>query len=137
MAIIFNKSLESGVVPQDWRDAFITPIFKKGPKSDPGNYRPVSLTSICCKIMESCLKDSISKHLEEQNLITSTQHGFYRGRSCTSNLLEFMEQVTELVDKGNPVDIVYLDFAKAFDKVPHGRLVKKLESLGIAGNIHK
>jgi len=137
LAIIFNKSLDSGVVPQDWRDAFITPIFKKGPKSDPGNYRPVSLTSICCKIMESCLKDSISKHLEEQNLITSTQHGFYRGRSCTTNLLEFMEQVTELVDKGNPVDIVYLDFAKAFDKVPHGRLVKKLESLGIAGNILK
>ena len=135
LAAIFNKSLETGVVPRDWRDAHVTPIFKKGVKSDPGNYRPVSLTSICCKLMESCIKDAIVEHVEKNNLLRNTQHGFSKGRSCTTNLLDFMEKVTDYVDKGFPVDIIYLDFAKAFDKVPHLRLAEKLKAIGIEGHI--
>jgi hypothetical protein len=103
----------------------VTPIFKKGTKGDPGNYRPVSLTSVPCKMLESIVKDRLMSHLLENKLIGDSQHGFMPGKSCASNLVEFMDFVTEAVDKGNAVDIFYLDFSKAFDKVPHKRLVEK------------
>ena len=135
LKVIFTKSLEYGVVPQDWRDANVTPIFKKGAKNQPGNYRPVSLTSICCKLMETCLRTRIVDHLNLNNLITSNQHGFMPKRSCLTNLLEFMEDVTNTADNGSSVDIIYLDFSKAFDKVPHQRLLKKFEAHGIQGKI--
>ena len=134
---LFVTSLEQGVVPSDWKDAGVTPLFKKGKKSDPTNYRPVSLTSIVCKIMESIIKDEISEHLVKHSLIRPSQHGFMAGRSCLTNLLDFMEKVTEALDKSNAVDIIYLDFAKAFDSVPHQRLFQKLESHGIGENISK
>jgi hypothetical protein len=86
---IFTKSLEQGVVPRDWKEAVVTPIYKKGAKADPGNYRPVSLTSVPCKIMESVLKDAIMNHLQANNLISHSQHGFMPGRSCATNLLTF------------------------------------------------
>ena len=86
-------------------------------------YRPVSLTSIVCKILESIIKDSIVVHLNTFNLINTTQHGFRKGRSCLTNLLEYLETVTKFLDDGCPVDVIYLDFAKAFDKVPHARLL--------------
>ena len=111
----------------------MTPIFKKGSKASPGNYRPVSLTSVSCKILESIIKDDIVQHLEENRLIRPSQHGFMRGKSCVSNLLSFMERITMSVDRGDPVDIVYLDFAKAFDKVPVDRLLKKVWAHGIRG----
>ncbi len=117
LSIIFNMSLESGTVPTAWKTATVTPIFKKGTKGDPGNYRPVSLTSVPCKILESIIKDKIMDHLLENNLISESQHGFMPGRSCATNLVEFMDFVTESVD-GESVDIFYLDFAKACDKVP-------------------
>jgi Reverse transcriptase (RNA-dependent DNA polymerase) len=87
--------------------------------------------------MESILKDDITSHLSRNKIITSTQHGFRKGRSCTTNLLEFMEEVTKAADNGKAVDIVYLDFAKAFDKVPIQRLIKKLSAVGIRGNVLK
>ena len=111
----------------------VTPLFKKGSRAKPENYRPVSLTSILGKMLESIVKDQIVKHLESNNLIHSSQHGFTKGRSCLTNLLEFMEIVTKELDEGNAVDLVYLDFAKAFDKVPYERLFKKLEAHGIGG----
>jgi len=135
LAIIYNKSIESGQVPLDWKTANVTPIFKKGAKSSPDNYRPISLTSIPCKIMESIMKDCIVNHLITNHLINSSQHGFMANKSCTTNLLEFMEHVTKLFDDGDPVDIIYLDFSKAFDKVPHSRLLSKMEALGISGNL--
>lgn len=135
LARLFQNSLNKGWVPQDWRDANITALHKKGARAKSENYRPVSLTSIICKIYESIVKDEMIKHLEKFNLIKDSQHGFTKGRSCLTNLLEFFEEVTELLDKGNPVDIIYLDFAKAFDKVPHIRLIEKLKSLGITGKI--
>ena len=118
-------------MPADWKCGNITPIFKKGPKSNPGNYRPVSLTSIPCKLLESIIKDKVTQHLYDNCLINSSQHGFMRKRSCLTNLLEFFERVTKELDAGNDMDIVYLDFAKAFDKVSHTKLLNKLKSYGI------
>jgi hypothetical protein len=132
---MFNLSLKSGRIPQDWRDARVTPLYKKGSKSNPENYHPVSLTSIAGKILESIIKDHITKHIEEFKLIKSTQHGFTKGKSCLSNLLQFFEEVTKELDAGNPIDLVYLDFAKAFDKVPFMRLFRKIESHGIGGHV--
>ena len=79
LAMIFNKSLDEGVVPEDWKEANVTPIFKKGSKSVPGNYRPVSLTAVACKLMESLIRDDITKHLEANKLIKNSQHGFMKG----------------------------------------------------------
>jgi hypothetical protein len=131
LEILFNKSLGTGEIPEDWRKANVTPIFKKGPKGDPGNYRPVSLTSVPCKILESLIKDKLMAHLIDNNLIKDTQHGFMPGKSCATNLTLFMDTVTKAVDEGKAVDIVYLDFAKAFDKVPKQRLLKKLRAKGV------
>ena len=131
----FNHSLETGIVPQDFRDAYVCPLYKKGNKEQAENYRPVSLTSIVGKTLESIIKDSVVQFLEEHNLLRNTQHGFTSGRSCLTNLLEFFESVTKELDDGNNVDLVYLDFCKAFDKVPHLRLIRKMEALGIRGRI--
>ena len=96
-----------------------------------------SLTSIICKIMESIIKDKIVEHLQKFNLLNDSQHGFMKGKSCLTNLLEYLEIVTKVLDEGDPLDIIYLDFAKAFDKVPHKRLIKKLETHGISGNVSR
>src|SRR6267154_2545604 len=94
-------------------------------------YRPVSLTNIVGKILESIIKDSIVTHLDKYNLIKRSQHGFTRGKSCLKNLLDFFEVITKELDEGNNVDLIYLDFSKAYDKVPYRRLFRKLESHGI------
>jgi len=113
----------------------VSPLFKKGKRDKPENYRPVSLTSIVGKLFESIIKDNVVDHLDKHNLIKSSQHGFTKGRSCLTNLLTFVDSVTKSVDEGNPVDIVYLDFAKALDKVPHQRLFNKLKAHGITGPV--
>ncbi len=92
---IFRKSLDKGEIPEDWKNANVTAIFKKGAKSSPGNYRPVSLTSNICKIMERIIKDDIVNFLEKNQLIFNSQHGFRNKRSCLTNLLEFVEHVAE------------------------------------------
>jgi len=135
LAIIFRKSVAEGVVPQEWKRANITPLFKKGSRSDPGNYRPVSLTSHIGKILEAIIKEKLLGHLMIHSLINTSQHGFLPRKSCLTNLLEFLEYVTHAVDSGKPVDVIYLDFQKAFDKVPHARLLNKLLAHGISGKI--
>ena len=135
LTMLFTLSLQLGIVPQDWREANVAPLHKKGSREKPENYRPVSLTSIVGKILESIIKDSVVSHLNQYNLINKSQHGFTRGKSCLTNLLDFFEVVTKELDEGNNVDLIYLDFSKAFDKVPYKRLFTKLESHGISGNI--
>jgi hypothetical protein len=137
LAQIMRASLRDGSVPEDWRTANVTPIYKKGRKTDPENYRPVSLTSVSCRLLEGIVKDGIVRHLEKNGLIRASQHGFMKGRSCTSNLLSFLEKVTAALDEGKALDIIYLDFAKAFDTVPHERLKKKLKAHGISGGLLK
>ncbi len=114
-----------------WKRGNVTPIYKKGPKGNPGNYRPVSLTSVPCKLMESILKSNIMDHLMNNNLIRQSQHGFMPGKSCASNLTTFLDRAAKAVDEGKSVDIFYLDFAKAFDKVPRKRLIAKLRAKGL------
>ena len=136
-ASIFNKSIKSGVVPEDWRMANVTPIFKKGDKRDPANYRPISLTSIVGKILETLIRNKIVEYLELNNFIKNSQHGFRKNRSCLTNLLEFFDVVYKNVADSKPYDVIYLDFEKAFDKVPHKHLIRKVEALGIKDNISK
>ena len=135
LATIFKKSLDEGVVPADWRSANVTPIFKKGSKASVGNYRPVSLTSVLCKVMEGLLKDVLMKHLLQNNILNASQHGFMQKKSCLTNLVEYLDVLTKLVDEGHSVDVVYLDFSKAFDKVPHARLLAKLTACGVGGKL--
>ena len=132
---IFKTSLEAGKVPAEWKKANVTAIFKKGERECPGNYRPVSLTSHVCKVLESILKDNIVNHLNRFQLINGTQHGFTKQRSCLTNLLEYLEFVSDYVDQGYPIDVIYLDFQKAFDKVPHRRLMLKINAMGITGDV--
>ena len=135
LTYLFKKSPEEGKLPDDWKHAEVTAIFKKGEKSNPSNYRPVSLTSVVCKIMESFVRDAIQEHMESNKLYTSCQHGFRRGRSCISQLLEVMEDFTNYIDNGQTFDTIYLDFRKAFDTVPHARLLCKLKAYGIDGKV--
>ena len=95
----------------------------------------MSLTCVSCKILKSILKDDIMDHLSRNKLIKSSQHGFMKGKSCATNLLEFLDKLTEATDKMTPTDVVYLDFAKAFDKVPTERLLRKVEAHGIGGKV--
>jgi hypothetical protein len=132
---IFRRSLEETGIPDEWKRANVTAIFKKGAKSDPANYRPVSLTSQIGKIMERIIKEDVVQFLESNNLIRNSQHGFRNRRSCLTNLLVFMEKVAEYLDSGEPVDVIYLDFQKAFDKVPHKRLIERLKEVGIKGKL--
>ena len=90
----------------------MTPIYKKGCKEDPGNYRPVSLTSVLGKIMEHIVVREITRHMRDNWGIRPSQHGFTKGRSCLTNLISFYDLVTRLVDEGKAVDVVYLDFTK-------------------------
>ena len=135
LSILYTKSMKNSVVPLDWRCANVTPIFKKGSKGLASNYRPVSLTSIPCKIMESVIRDALMEHLINNNIIRNSQHGFMPNRSTVTNLLEFLEQVTLEYDQGHSIDCIYLDFSKAFDKVPHRRLLEKFKAHSISGPV--
>ena len=135
LAHVYKKLLEEGCVPTIWKTANVCPVFKKGSKGDPGNYRPISLTCILCKVMESIIRDAMIKFLISNNLICSSQHGFLPGRSTLTNLLEYLETLTRLVDEGHAVDVLYLDFRKAFDVVPKERLLAKMDSMGVRGNV--
>ena len=106
-------------------------LFPKGYLEDPGNYRPVSFTSVPGKVMEQLELDAISRQLEEKEVIRSSQHGFTRGRSCLTNLVAFYDVVTGWVDGERAVDAVYLDFSKAFDNGSHNILITKLRKCGI------
>ena len=127
--------MKLGSIPSEWKEAEVVPIFEKGDKSTPGNYRPVSLTAIVCKIFEKFVRDALCNHLADNNLLSPEQFGFTSGRSCTTQLLVTINDWLESLDKGKAVDAVYLDFKKAFDLVPHSRLLLKLESYGVSGSL--
>ena len=125
---LFRKSLDTKQVPEDWKNANVTPLFKKGLRGLSENYRPVGLTCICSKVPGSILRDAIVEHLKSYKLIKDSQHGFIQGKSCLTNSLLFLEKVAGFIDEGYLVDVLYLDFSKAFDKVPHERLLLKMRA---------
>jgi len=135
LADLYNISLHTRDVPHDWKLANVTAVFKKGKKCSPSDYRPICLTVHVCKVFESIVRDWMIEHLEKYALIKESQHGFVKDKSCLTSLLIFMEEVTSYIDSGFPVDVIYLDFQKAFAKVPHCRLISKLKAHGITGNI--
>ena len=135
LTILFNKSISESKIPTEWKQAEVRPIFKKGDKACAGNYRPVSLTSVVCKIFEGFIRDELYNHIIRSNLLCQDQYGFTKGRSCTTQLLVTIHEWMTELDKDNPVDAIYLDLRKAFDTVPHKRLLHKLEGYGIKGHL--
>ena len=117
------------------KEANITPLFKKRSRNKPEHYRPLSLTSVVCKLLETLIRLHMVEFLVKHNLINTSQHGFLKARSCLTNILCFFEEITKWVDDGSPVNVVYSDFQKAFDKVSHQRLLLKLNALGIGNDV--
>ena len=131
LLVIFQTSVRTGSLPAAWKDANISAIHKKGNKHIAGNYRPVSLTSIVCKLLESFVRDGLIEYMKVNNLISRKQFGFLTGRSTVLQLLRVLDQWTEILDRGGCVDVIYCDFMKAFDTVPHRRLISVLQYYGV------
>ncbi|XP_065672226.1 uncharacterized protein LOC136090046 [Hydra vulgaris] len=133
LTLIFQKSFDNGEIPSSWSKANVTPLFKKGSRIDPSDYRPISLTSIPCKIMEKLVKKAIMQNLKSNNLLSNSQHGFLEKKACITNLLETIDFLTGNIARKLPVDVVFLDFANNFD--PHQRMLYKLKMYGIEDNL--
>lgn len=130
-----EQSFRTGSLPHEWKEAVVTPIYKKGDKLVAANYRPISLTSIICKAMEKIIVTKIREFLSKKQVITDEQHGFVPRRSTVTNLLLCLDYWTANWNDRVPTDVVYLDYEKAFDRVPIKRLVSKLQHFGIRGNL--
>lgn len=136
LTLIYRKSLNEGELPKDWKRTNISPIYKKGKKSNPLNYRPINLCSVPCKVLEKLIKKEIITHLVSNDLILSSQHGFLPNHSCTTNLIEYLNVLTESIDSGFPMDSVMLDFRSAFDLVNFDVLLHKIGCHGIGGKVY-
>ena len=135
--MLWKESFESGIIPTDLKLQFIAPIYKKGDKTQAVNYRPISLTSHLIKIFERVMRNHLVKYLEDQNLLPDSQHGFRKGRSCLTQLIEHVDSVLKALNDGNEADVIYLDYSKAFDKVDHKILLRKMQLYGISGKVLK
>lgn len=132
---LYQQSYDTGHVPSSWTHALVCPVYKKSNISSPENYRPISLTAIPCKLMEHILVSKIWEHYNKHHVITSNQHGFRSGMSCETQLIEALHDWTSVLNKGQgQVDVIVLDFSKAFDTVPFKRLLRKLGACGVNGH---
>ena len=129
--ILWSYSMTIGKVPDFYKSSYISPLHKKDSRALPGNYRPISLTSHIIKIYERVLRKKLVEYLESNNLLCSNQHGFRSGRSCLTQLLHHFDDVMESISNNCDFDSIYLDYAKAFDKVDHQLLISKLNIYGI------
>ena len=134
---IYYLSLKTGTIPSKWKHGDVTPLFKDDDRHKASNYRPITLTSVLSRTLERIIKKQLMTYLIENDTLSKDQHGFLNRRSCLSNLLESIEEITALYDEGLPVDEIFLDLSKAFDKVPHQRLLYKIQNIGITGNLLK
>lgn len=137
LCIIFDKSLATCTIPDDWKKAKVKPIHKSGPKDDVNNFRPISLTCTCSKLLEHIILKHINIYLENERILSPSQHGFRRGLSTVTQLTELTHDLSLSVDNQKQVDLILLDFAKAFDKVSHKKLVQKLECTLGNGSVTK
>ena len=135
LQIFWNKCMSIGQIPERLKFSIITALHKGGSKSDPANYRPVALTSHIIKIYEKTVRKRITRFMEECNSFNKNQHGFRAGRSCLTQLLAHYDNIISQLEEGHNVDVIYLDFAKAFDKVDFNILLHKLEKHGIQGKL--
>ena len=133
LSLIFQQSIDTGTISNDWKHANITAIYKKGPRTEAANYRPISLTSIPCKLLEHIIFHHIMSHLDNYNILVDYQHGFRKGRSCETQLINAIEDLACSLNNRNQTDMLILDFSKAFDTVAHNRLLLKLNYYGIRG----
>lgn len=133
VSIIYNESLKTGIYPSFWKQARIVPIYKKGDRSNIANYRPISLISVLPKMLEALLRPTFVRHV--QQLLSNAQHGFTKSRSTATNLTNFSTFLSESIDSRVQVDTIYTDFSKAFDKVNHSLLIKKLSNFGFGGTV--
>ena len=123
ICLLFEKTLQTGQLPSDWKKAQVCPLFKKGDKTEPSNYRPISLTCILCKVMEHIIASNLSTHLNKHNILYELQHGFQEKRSCETQLIQLVEDLGRQLSLGKQTDLILLDFSKAFDKVNHLKLL--------------
>ena len=128
-----QTSLDTGQIPSDWREAWMIPVFKKGDRHKSGNYRQVSLTSSTCKLLEHIIHSNVMAHFDRFSILKDNQHRFRKRCSCETQLIVTIQEIASKISKGQQVDIILLDFAKAFDKVPHSRLLYKLDYYGVRG----
>lgn len=135
LVIIFKKSLETHSIPQDWLCAIIILLFKAGNRMIISNYRPVSLTSVCCKVIEHIIAKHIIVHLEVNQLLNDCQHGFRSGKSTVTQLIQTIHDFSSAIDDRKQVDVICIDFAKAFDVVNHTKLLFKLRKMGFSDEI--
>ena len=118
LSLIYQQSYDTNQVPLDWQQANVTAVFKKGDKSNPANYRPVSLTCILCKSMEHIIFSQIMNHLDRHKILVKFQHGFRANHSCETQLLNPVEDLSRRLDRRKVTDLLILDFSKAFDTAP-------------------
>ncbi len=136
LRLIFQKSIDTGEIPSDWKKANVAPIFKKGVRYEAANYRPVSLTCICSKLLEHIVTKHLLSHLESNKILYDLQHGFRHKRSTETQLMAFTQDVLKNLGQGKQTDVIIMDFAKAFDKVSHWRLAIKLKNYGVTGAVN-
>ena len=130
LQLLWSESMKTGLVPKFYKMGYVTPLHKKGSKAEPVNYRPVTLTSHIVKTFERVVRKSMVAYLETNELLTGRQHGFRTGRSTLTQLINHFDMIYEGLVDGKDTDSIYLDYAKAFDRVDHELLISKLERYG-------